>query len=98
MRYADLRDFDRRASPGAWDLVTTFDAVHDQAKPLNVSKGIHRTLKPEGVYLMVRDALIRCANELGTDPTVPERRGWPHAVAGLAPPAAIDARRPLKQR
>ncbi len=53
---------------------------------------------PDGVYATVRDALVRCAGELGTDPTVPERRGWPHVVAGLAPPAAIDARRPLKAR
>ncbi len=35
----------------AFDLVTTFDAVHDQAKPMNVLKGINRALKPGGVYL-----------------------------------------------
>lgn len=51
-RAADASDFDRRAEPEAFDLVTTFDAVHDQAKPLNVLKGIHRTLAPNGVYLM----------------------------------------------
>jgi len=33
--------------------VTTFDAVHDQAKPLAVLKGINKTLKPEDHYLMV---------------------------------------------
>jgi 2-polyprenyl-3-methyl-5-hydroxy-6-metoxy-1,4-benzoquinol methylase len=49
---ADLTDFDRTAEHGAFDLITTFDSVHDQAKPLNVLKGIHRTLKPDGVYLM----------------------------------------------
>ncbi|HET7932158.1 MAG TPA: methyltransferase domain-containing protein [Rhodanobacteraceae bacterium] len=49
---ADLGDFDRSAEPEAFDLVTTFDAVHDQARPLNLLKGIHRTLKPDGVYLM----------------------------------------------
>jgi ubiquinone/menaquinone biosynthesis C-methylase UbiE len=48
----DLSDFDRTADPNAFDLVTTFDAIHDQAKPLNVLKGIRRTLKPDGVYLM----------------------------------------------
>jgi 2-polyprenyl-3-methyl-5-hydroxy-6-metoxy-1,4-benzoquinol methylase len=48
----DLSDFDRTAEPEAYDLVTTFDAVHDQAQPLNVLKGIHRALKPDGVYLM----------------------------------------------
>jgi len=48
----DLSDFDRTAEPGAFDLVTTFDAIHDQARPLNVLKGIHRTLAPDGTYLM----------------------------------------------
>lgn len=49
---ADLSDFDRHARPEAYDLVTTFDAVHDQARPLSVLKGIRRTLKDDGVYLM----------------------------------------------
>jgi 2-polyprenyl-3-methyl-5-hydroxy-6-metoxy-1,4-benzoquinol methylase len=48
----DLSDFDRTADPDAFDFVTTFDAVHDQAWPLNVLKGIHRTLRADGVYLM----------------------------------------------
>jgi 2-polyprenyl-3-methyl-5-hydroxy-6-metoxy-1,4-benzoquinol methylase len=49
---ADLSDFDRTAPAEAYDLVTTFDAIHDQARPLNVLKGIHRALKPDGVYVM----------------------------------------------
>ena len=48
----DLSTFDTSAEPEAFDFVTTFDAIHDQAKPLNVLKGIHRTLKSDGVYLM----------------------------------------------
>ena len=40
------------AEPEAFDFVTTFDAIHDQGKPLNVLKGIQRTLKADGVYLM----------------------------------------------
>jgi 2-polyprenyl-3-methyl-5-hydroxy-6-metoxy-1,4-benzoquinol methylase len=48
----DLSDFDRAAQPEAFDFVTTFDAVHDQAKPLDVLRGIHRTLRRDGVYLM----------------------------------------------
>ncbi len=35
-----------------YDLVTTFDAIHDQAKPAAVLRNIQRALKPEGVYLM----------------------------------------------
>ena len=49
---ADLSDFDQTAEPETFDFITTFDAVHDQARPLNVLKGIHRALRPDGVYLM----------------------------------------------
>jgi len=49
---ADLSDFDRTAEAEAFDFVTTFDAIHDQVRPLNVLKGIHRTLRRDGVYLM----------------------------------------------
>ena len=48
----DLSNFDEKAEAEAFDLVTTFDAIHDQAKPLNVLKGIYRTLKSDGMYLM----------------------------------------------
>lgn len=47
----DLSDFDTTASKDAFDFVTTFDAIHDQARPLNVLKGIHRSLAPGGIYL-----------------------------------------------
>ena len=49
---ADLSDFDDKAETEAFDLITTFDAIHDQAKPLNVLKGIHRALRTDGIYLM----------------------------------------------
>jgi 2-polyprenyl-3-methyl-5-hydroxy-6-metoxy-1,4-benzoquinol methylase len=48
----DLSTFDQSAERDSFDFITSFDAIHDQAKPLNVLKGIHRALKPEGVYLM----------------------------------------------
>jgi 2-polyprenyl-3-methyl-5-hydroxy-6-metoxy-1,4-benzoquinol methylase len=48
----DLSDFDETAPSEAFDFITTFDAVHDQARPLRVLKGIHRALKQDGVYLM----------------------------------------------
>jgi SAM-dependent methyltransferase len=47
----DLSMFDEEAEPEAFDLVTTFDAVHDQARPRAVLRGIRRSLKPDGVYL-----------------------------------------------
>jgi 2-polyprenyl-3-methyl-5-hydroxy-6-metoxy-1,4-benzoquinol methylase len=48
----DLSDFDTSADPAAFDLVTTFDAVHDQGRPRALLAGIRRTLAPGGVYLM----------------------------------------------
>src|SRR5687767_7187157 len=48
----DLSDFDTTAEPEAYDWITTFDAVHDQAKPLHVLRGIHRALRPGGIYMM----------------------------------------------
>lgn len=51
-RVTDASDFDKAAKPESFDFITTFDAIHDQAKPLNVLKGIYRALKPDGVYLM----------------------------------------------
>jgi SAM-dependent methyltransferase len=48
----DLTDFDTSAPPVAFDLITTFDAVHDQARPLGLLVGVRRALRPDGVYLM----------------------------------------------
>jgi ubiquinone/menaquinone biosynthesis C-methylase UbiE len=48
----DLSDFDQTAEPESFDFITTFDAIHDQARPLKVLQGIYRALKPDGVYLM----------------------------------------------
>ncbi|WP_129139330.1 class I SAM-dependent methyltransferase [Modicisalibacter coralii] len=47
----DLSDFDASAEPAAFDLVTTFDGIHDQARPLALVRGIRRSLRPGGVYL-----------------------------------------------
>ncbi len=48
----DLSDFHRTAPEAAFDFVTAFDAVHDQARPDNLLAGIRRTLRPDGVFLM----------------------------------------------
>lgn len=48
----DVTDFDKDNADEQFDLITTFDAIHDQAKPLNVLKGIYNALKDDGVYLM----------------------------------------------
>ena len=48
----DLSRFNQEALEQGFELITTFDAIHDQAQPLLVLKGIYRALKPDGVYLM----------------------------------------------
>ena len=44
---------DRRWARGAFDLITAFDAIHDQAQPARVLAGIAGALRPDGVFLMV---------------------------------------------
>jgi 2-polyprenyl-3-methyl-5-hydroxy-6-metoxy-1,4-benzoquinol methylase len=38
--------------PERYDLITAFDAIHDQAAPRQVLKAIARALRPGGVFLM----------------------------------------------
>jgi SAM-dependent methyltransferase len=45
-------DAARMTAAAAYDLVTTFDAVHDQADPAAVLANIRRALRPGGAYLM----------------------------------------------
>ncbi len=48
----DLTTFDHDAPDARYDLITAFDAVHDQARPDRVLKGVCRALKADGVFLM----------------------------------------------
>ncbi|CAN5541945.1 class I SAM-dependent methyltransferase [soil metagenome] len=48
----EARDVSNLDEEDRYDLITTFDAVHDQAKPAEVLAGIARALKDDGVYLM----------------------------------------------
>ncbi|HLE98357.1 MAG TPA: class I SAM-dependent methyltransferase [Gaiellaceae bacterium] len=48
----DLSTFDMDAKPESFELVMAFDAVHDQARPLALLRGIRRSLTEDGVYLM----------------------------------------------
>lgn len=48
----DLTSFDKDAPENRFDLITAFDAIHDQASPDRVLAGIKRALKPGGLYLI----------------------------------------------
>jgi len=49
----EKRDAARLGETGRFDFITTFDAVHDQARPDLVLAGIADALRPGGVYLCV---------------------------------------------
>ncbi len=49
----EKRDAARLGENGRFDFITTFDAVHDQARPDQVLAGIAGALRPGGVYLCV---------------------------------------------
>ena len=39
--------------PKKYDLITAFDSIHDQAKPTKVLKAISKSIRPDGVFLLV---------------------------------------------
>jgi SAM-dependent methyltransferase len=51
--FFDKRDAAHLGEIGRFDFITTFDAVHDQARPDLVLAGIATALRPGGVYLCV---------------------------------------------
>jgi len=51
VRY-EVRDAARMPDRAAFDLVTAFDAVHDQADPAGVLRNVAAALRPGGVFLM----------------------------------------------
>jgi 2-polyprenyl-3-methyl-5-hydroxy-6-metoxy-1,4-benzoquinol methylase len=48
----EVEDMAKLDEKKRYDLITTFDAIHDQARPAAVLKGIADALKDDGVYLM----------------------------------------------
>jgi ubiquinone/menaquinone biosynthesis C-methylase UbiE len=47
------QDLSALEGPGAYDLVTAFDVIHDQAQPRAVLKNVAAVLKLDGTFLMV---------------------------------------------
>jgi SAM-dependent methyltransferase len=64
----DLSDFDQTAPVAAYDLITAFDAVHDQARPDRLLAGVRRALGVDGVFLM---------QDIGASSNVAENRDHP---------------------
>jgi 2-polyprenyl-3-methyl-5-hydroxy-6-metoxy-1,4-benzoquinol methylase len=51
VRFA-VRDAARLGHIADFDCVTAFDAIHDQARPDQVLRGIAESLRPDGVFLL----------------------------------------------
>lgn len=47
-----VKDAAEMSDEATCDLITSFDAIHDQAKPALVLRNIARALRPDGIYLM----------------------------------------------
>jgi 2-polyprenyl-3-methyl-5-hydroxy-6-metoxy-1,4-benzoquinol methylase len=52
----EVRDAAALGEQAAFDVVTSFDAIHDQAHPATVVQAISAALRPGGVYLCVEPA------------------------------------------
>ena len=59
-----------------FDFITTFDSVHDQARPDLVLAGIARSLRPRGVYLCVDTSGSRALADNLADPLGSFKYTW----------------------
>ena len=48
----EIRDAAAIGETAAYDLITSFDAIHDQANPAGMLAGISQALRPDGTYLI----------------------------------------------
>lgn len=64
----NLAQLDTAAKKEAYDVITVFDAIHDQAQPARVLENIYGALRPGGVFLM---ADIKASSRLEENVDVP---------------------------
>lgn len=59
--------------PEQYDLITTFDVVHDAADPLALVRAIHAGLRSGGTYLCLE---VACGDDLEQNAAVPLGAAW----------------------
>ncbi len=64
----NLAQLDAASKKEIYDVITVFDAIHDQAQPARVLQNIHRALRPGGVFLM---ADVKASSRLEDNVGVP---------------------------
>ncbi|MDF2095383.1 class I SAM-dependent methyltransferase [Aquibaculum arenosum] len=67
----EARDLTGYVEPGRWDLITSFDAVHDQKDPQAFLRGLHASLRSGGLYLM---------QDIGASAKLENNRDFPFAT------------------
>jgi 2-polyprenyl-3-methyl-5-hydroxy-6-metoxy-1,4-benzoquinol methylase len=66
-----VQDVASMDATAAYDLVTAFDAIHDQAQPARVLENVYRALRPGGAFFMVDIAASSCLDENIEHPLAP---------------------------
>ncbi len=59
-----------------FDLITAFDAIHDQKSPDAVLRGVHRAMAPDGTFLMIEFKFSSRVEENVTNPFAPMYYGF----------------------
>jgi ubiquinone/menaquinone biosynthesis C-methylase UbiE len=67
----EAKDIATMSGSDQFDLITVFDAIHDQAKPRQVLKNIYQLLRPSGVFLCVDVAASSHLHENMEHPLAP---------------------------
>src|SRR6266436_5950507 len=67
----EVQDVSRLDTPGHYDLITAFDAIHDQARPTQVLMAVEKALRPQGIFLMVDIAASSHLDENMDHPLAP---------------------------
>jgi 2-polyprenyl-3-methyl-5-hydroxy-6-metoxy-1,4-benzoquinol methylase len=67
----EVQDVSRLDTPGHYDLITAFDAIHDQSRPTQVLGAIEKALRSHGIFLMVDIAASSHLEENMDHPVAP---------------------------
>jgi len=75
-----------KSYPGAYDFVTFFDCLHDMGDPAGASAHVHRSLKPDGTWMIVEPF----AHDRLSDNLNPVGRVYYAASTFLCTPASLS--------
>ena len=83
----EVKDVTRLGDESRFDLVTAFDAIHDQADPAGVLRRVHDALEPGGVLAMFD---TKAATAPRSSPNASVRRGSTTSMTALWQPGPTE--------